>query len=167
MSISGLTLTGGTETQGGAILNQGTLSLTNDVFSGNIATDIDCDECGKPMIISTGMASDAEIDDALATVRANGNPPCVLLHCVSGYPTPASEINLRRIPYLAQRFGVTIGLSDHTLGTAVPVAATAIGKPHSLFETKMGALYWSARHEMLHAGQIGLLKRLVGIPAAW
>jgi N-acetylneuraminate synthase len=82
---------------------------------------------GKPVILSSGMASDDEIADALATIRANGNPPVVLLHCVSGYPTPASEINLKRIAYLTRRFGVTIGLSDHTLGIAVAVAAVALG----------------------------------------
>jgi N-acetylneuraminate synthase len=82
---------------------------------------------GKPVIVSSGMASDAEIGEALAAIRDNGNPPVVLLHCVSAYPAPAKEINLRRIPYLADRFGATPGLSDHTMGTTVAVGAIALG----------------------------------------
>jgi len=82
---------------------------------------------GKPVIVSSGMASDAEIAEALATIEACGNPPVILLHCVSGYPTPVKDINLRRIPYLADRFGVPPGLSDHTMGTTVAVGAIALG----------------------------------------
>jgi N-acetylneuraminate synthase len=82
---------------------------------------------GKPIIVSSGMATDAEIAEALATIRDHGNPPVILLHCVSGYPTPAADINLRRIPYLATRFAAIPGLSDHTLGTTVAVAAIALG----------------------------------------
>lgn len=76
------------------------------------------------------------------------------------YPSPGElrEI-LDRVHALAR--ATAMAQSDAEL------AATAIGKPHSLFDTKMGALFWCARHEMLHAGQIGLLKRLLGIPAAW
>jgi len=81
----------------------------------------------KPMIVSTGMASDAEIAEALAAIRDNGNPPVVLLHCISAYPTPASEMNLRRIPYLAERFGILPGLSDHSMGTTAAVTAIALG----------------------------------------
>jgi pseudaminic acid synthase len=82
---------------------------------------------GKPIIMSTGMASDAEIAEALATIRVNGNPPVILLHCVSGYPTPPAESNLRRIPYLADRFGTPVGLSDHSMGIAVAVASVPLG----------------------------------------
>jgi N-acetylneuraminate synthase len=82
---------------------------------------------GKPIVVSTGMASDAEIGEALATIRANGNPPVVLLHCISAYPTPAKEMNLRRIAYLAERFAVLPGLSDHSMGTTVAVASVALG----------------------------------------
>jgi N-acetylneuraminate synthase len=82
---------------------------------------------GKPMIVSTGMASDAEIGEAMAAIRANGNPPVVLLHCVSAYPTPASQMNLRRIAYLGERFAALPGLSDHSMGTAVAVTAVALG----------------------------------------
>ncbi len=79
---------------------------------------------GKPMIMSTGLATLGEIAEA---VEAAGDVPLVLLHCVSGYPTPPEDCNLRTIPHLAEAFGVAAGLSDHTHGTAVPVAATALG----------------------------------------
>lgn len=82
---------------------------------------------GKPMILSTGMASTAEIEEAVATARGAGCRELILLHCVSGYPTPAEESNLRTIPELGQRFGVVAGISDHTLGIGVAVAATALG----------------------------------------
>ncbi len=82
---------------------------------------------GKPMIVSTGMANHDEIGEAVAAARAGGCPALALLHCVSGYPTPADECNLRTIADLAQAFDVVAGLSDHTLGVAVPVAAVALG----------------------------------------
>ena len=80
---------------------------------------------GKPLIISTGLATLGEIEEAVA---AAGDVPLALLHCVSGYPTPPEDCNLRTIPHLAQTFaGVTAGLSDHSQGIAVPVAAAAMG----------------------------------------
>jgi len=82
---------------------------------------------GKPMILSTGMASLGEIAEAVATARAAGCPQLALLHCVSGYPTPAVDANLRTLPHLAEGFGVVAGLSDHTQGTGVAVAAVALG----------------------------------------
>lgn len=81
---------------------------------------------GKPMIISTGIANLDEIEEAVTTARMAGCDDLLLLHCVSGYPTPAAEINLATIADL-QRFSTMVGLSDHTMGTAVPVAATALG----------------------------------------
>ncbi len=82
---------------------------------------------GKPMIISTGLASEAEIGEAVDAARGAGCTDLVLLHCVSGYPTPVEQSNLRTLPELAHRFGVEAGLSDHTLGTLMPVVATALG----------------------------------------
>jgi pseudaminic acid synthase len=82
---------------------------------------------GKPLIISTGMASQAEISEAIGAATTAGCRQLLLLHCVSGYPTPIDQINLRRIPALAVETGLPIGLSDHTLGVEVSVAAVAMG----------------------------------------
>lgn len=82
---------------------------------------------GKPVIVSTGMASLAEIDEAVRTLQQGGSPQIALLKCTSAYPAAPAEINLRVIPHLAEAFGLPVGLSDHTLGTAVPVAAVALG----------------------------------------
>ncbi len=86
-----------------------------------------CASTGKPLIISTGMASRAEIDEALSAAHKHGSGGVVLLHCTSGYPTPFSESDLRTIPDLARTYNVPIGLSDHTNGIAAPVAAVALG----------------------------------------
>jgi len=82
---------------------------------------------GKPLIISTGIASLGEIAEAVEAARAGGCREIALLHCTSGYPTPPEDSNLRTLPHLAEAFGVVAGLSDHTPGTAVPVAAVALG----------------------------------------
>jgi sialic acid synthase SpsE len=82
---------------------------------------------GKPVIMSTGMASLAEIDEAVRTLRENGTKDLILLKCTSSYPAPPEEANLRTIPHLAQAFGCLAGLSDHTMGSAVAVAAVALG----------------------------------------
>jgi pseudaminic acid synthase len=79
---------------------------------------------GKPIIISTGMATLAEIDEAVQAATAS---QIALLKCTSAYPAPPEEMNLLTIPSLAEKFKVPIGLSDHTLGIAVPVAAVALG----------------------------------------
>lgn len=82
----------------------------------------------KPMIISTGMGSLAEIDEAVRTVRAEAPElELALLKTNSAYPAPPEEMNLRTIPHLAQAFGVPVGLSDHTLGSACAIAAVALG----------------------------------------
>ncbi len=83
--------------------------------------------CGKPMIISTGLASLAEMGDALEAAQAAGAGGVALLHCVSSYPAPIEEANVRTVPDLAERFGVVTGLSDHTPGSAAAVAAVALG----------------------------------------
>jgi N-acetylneuraminate synthase len=82
---------------------------------------------GKPIIMSTGMATLDEIADAVAAARRVGNDQIVLLKCTSAYPAPPEEMNLRTIPHLAQAFDVAAGLSDHTMGNAVAVASVALG----------------------------------------
>lgn len=84
-------------------------------------------QTGKPAIISTGMASLAEIDEAVRAFREAGGERLALLKCNSGYPAPMGEMNLRTIPHMAEAFGVPVGLSDHTLGISAPVAAVALG----------------------------------------
>ena len=81
----------------------------------------------KPLIISSGMATVEEIQEAVAAARNAGATEIALLKCTSAYPAPPEEMNLRTIPELAHIFGVPVGLSDHTLGIAVPVAAVALG----------------------------------------
>lgn len=82
---------------------------------------------GKPMIISTGMANLEEITEAVTVARENGCEDLVLLHCISSYPAPIEQSNLRTIPDMMSRFKVIPGLSDHTLGTTVSVASAALG----------------------------------------
>ncbi len=82
---------------------------------------------GKPLIVSTGMANRTEIGEAVEAIRRVGNRNAVLLHCISAYPAPIEEANLRTIPDMVQAFGMPAGLSDHTLGIAAAVTATALG----------------------------------------
>jgi pseudaminic acid synthase len=82
---------------------------------------------GKPIIMSTGMATLNEISEAVDTIRLCGGGPFALLKCTSAYPSPAEDMNLRTIPHLAGAFDCPVGLSDHTLGIAVPVVAVALG----------------------------------------
>jgi pseudaminic acid synthase len=82
---------------------------------------------GKPIIVSTGMATLAEIEDAVDAIRKAGNDQLALLKCTSAYPALPEEMNLRTIPHLSEAFNVPAGLSDHTLGIAVPIAAVALG----------------------------------------
>ncbi len=84
-------------------------------------------EQGKPVIISTGMASVAEIHDAITAARSTGNEQIVVLSCTADYPADPASANLRSIPVLANAFDVLVGLSDHTMGIGVPVAAVAFG----------------------------------------
>ncbi|MDD5751697.1 MAG: pseudaminic acid synthase [Candidatus Peribacteraceae bacterium] len=81
----------------------------------------------KPVILSTGMGSGEEIEDALSAIRQEGNDQCVLLKCTSAYPAAPDQMNLSTIPDMMKRFGIAVGLSDHSLGSAVPVAAAALG----------------------------------------
>ena len=82
---------------------------------------------GRPLILSTGMASASEIDEAVGAAREAGCQNLILLHCVSAYPAPPAQSRLRAIANLSARHNVPAGLSDHSLGTAVAVAAVALG----------------------------------------
>jgi len=82
---------------------------------------------GRPIILSTGMSSLNEVEQAVAAIRAAGNPPLAVLHCLSAYPAPAAEVNLRAMDALAARCGCPVGFSDHTLGIEIAVAAAARG----------------------------------------
>lgn len=82
---------------------------------------------GVPLILSTGMADESEVRDALAAVRSEGSPDVILLHCVSNYPAAPEMMNLRAMSSMGEAFGLPIGLSDHTLDDVVPLAAVALG----------------------------------------
>jgi len=81
----------------------------------------------KPIIMSTGMASEVEIAEAVDAARSAGCKELVLLHCISSYPAPMDQANIRQLAELGRRFNVVPGLSDHTLGTTASVAAVALG----------------------------------------
>lgn len=95
--------------------------ITNTAFLAHVASFC------RPLIVSTGMASLAEVDEAVQAIRATGNDDLVLLHCVSAYPAAAADANLRAMATMAAHWDVPIGYSDHTLGIAVGLAAAALG----------------------------------------
>ncbi len=82
---------------------------------------------GKPVLLSTGMATLAEIEEAVTTLRAAGSGPLVLLRCTSSYPAPPEQANLRSLVHLRETFACEVGLSDHTMGIGVALAAVALG----------------------------------------
>lgn len=82
---------------------------------------------GKPMIISTGMADAEEIQEAIEAAREGGCKELAILHCVSGYPAPAEDYNLRTIPDMINRFGLVTGLSDHTIDNTTAIASVVLG----------------------------------------
>lgn len=84
-------------------------------------------ETGKPMIMSTGMASLQEVAKSVETALKYGSGEIVLLHCISGYPTPVEEANLKRMAALKAEFGCLVGLSDHTMGSIAAITAAALG----------------------------------------
>lgn len=97
---------------------------------------------GKPMIISTGIATLSEIEEAIGACRRVGNGQVILLKCVSAYPTPLEEANVRHIATLRETFGLPVGLSDHTLGQVVPVLSVAYGavliEKHFVLDRSLG-----------------------------
>jgi pseudaminic acid synthase len=115
-------------------------------------------QTGKPMIISTGMANKIEIQDAITTARENGCEELVVLHCVSGYPAPAAQYNLRTIADISQCFGVLSGLSDHTIDNATAVVSVAFGacviEKHVTLDRKGGGADDSFSLEPKELGQL-------------
>lgn len=97
---------------------------------------------GKPMIMSTGIASCSDIEEAVDACRRMKNNQIALLKCTSSYPASPEEMNLKTIPDLAERFNAISGLSDHTLGITVPVASVALGarviEKHFILDKKLG-----------------------------
>lgn len=97
---------------------------------------------GKPVIISTGIAGRRDIEDSIDACKGEGNYQIALLKCTSAYPAPFEEINLRTIPDMENIFGTIVGLSDHTLGISVPIAAVALGakivEKHLIIDRKLG-----------------------------
>jgi len=84
-------------------------------------------QTGKPMIISTGMADAEEIQEAIEAAREGGCKELAILHCVSGYPAPAEDYNLRTLVDMQQRFGLVTGLSDHTIDNTTAISSVALG----------------------------------------
>ncbi len=97
---------------------------------------------GKPVIISTGVATLTDIEEAVNACKRAGNDQIALLKCTSTYPTPFEDVNLRTIPNLAETFDTVVGLSDHTQGIAVPIAAVALGarivEKHFILDRNLG-----------------------------
>jgi N,N'-diacetyllegionaminate synthase len=95
--------------------------ITNLMFLKHIAMK------GRPVILSTGMSTLGEVEEAVAAIRCNGSPSLTLLHCVTEYPAPYAEVNLRAMMTLKQAFGLPVGYSDHTPGIEIAIAAVAMG----------------------------------------
>jgi len=97
---------------------------------------------GKPMIMSTGIAREEDIREAVDACRRMGNEQIILLKCTSSYPTPLEEVNLNTIHLIREKFGVQVGLSDHTLGYSVPMGAVALGavliEKHFIMDRSIG-----------------------------
>lgn len=102
---------------------------------------------GLPTVISTGMAEEADIEDAVEAFRGAGGKDLILLHCTSSYPTPPEDVHLRKIPTMAAKFHCPVGLSDHTYGTTAAIGSVALGacmieKHFTLDRTLPGPDHW-------------------------
>ncbi|MFA6548422.1 MAG: pseudaminic acid synthase [Candidatus Margulisiibacteriota bacterium] len=99
---------------------------------------------GKPLILSTGIATREDIEEALSTCFNQGNDQIALLKCLSAYPAPPEESNLKMIPYLENEFQTVVGLSDHSLGSTVPLVAIPLGakiiEKHFIIDRKLNSL---------------------------
>ncbi|TYB78759.1 pseudaminic acid synthase [Bizionia myxarmorum] len=97
---------------------------------------------GKPIIISTGIATEQDIELAIQTCKNVGNEDVIILKCTSAYPTPLEEVNLKVIPDIRKRFNCLVGLSDHTMGTIVPLGAVSLGakviEKHFILDRSLG-----------------------------
>lgn len=97
---------------------------------------------GKPILMSTGIATLCDIEEAVAACKSMGNNQIALLKCASAYPTPLEDVNLRTIPNLVETFKTVVGLSDHTLGISVPIASVALGakiiEKHFILDRNLG-----------------------------
>lgn len=128
---------------------------------------------GKPVILSTGMATFPEIEDAVATVRDSGGRELVVLHCTAAYPAPIDEANLATIPDLMARLGVIAGLSDHTLGATAATAAVALGarviEKHFTLDREEGGVDSAFSIEPAELSQlieqVNLVSLAIGTPA--
>lgn len=112
---------------------------------------------GKPVIISTGIADISDIEEAVLACKRAGNEQIALLKCTSAYPAPFEEMNLKTIPDLSNKFNVISGLSDHSLGTSIPIAAVSLGakiiEKHFIVDRKIGgpdSLFSLEPNEFLH-----------------
>jgi N-acetylneuraminate synthase/N,N'-diacetyllegionaminate synthase len=103
------------------VMKVGSGEVDNPVFVRKLAAT------GRPLIISTGLHDERAIEAVLKAAEAGGCRQVALLHCVTAYPTPPAQSNLRSIPWMARRFGCPVGYSDHTIGYEIPLAAVALG----------------------------------------
>ncbi|MEI8293305.1 MAG: N-acetylneuraminate synthase family protein [bacterium] len=99
----------------------GSAELTNHIYLRQLA------ELGRPLILSTGMGTIGEIRSAIEAIRSKANLPLALLHCISAYPAPEEEMNLRCLETLRKEFGFPVGLSDHTIGSTTALVAVGVG----------------------------------------
>ena len=123
-------------------------------------------QTGKPMIISTGMADAEEIQEAIEAAREGGCKELAILHCVSGYPAPAEDYNLRTLVDMQQRFGLVTGLSDHTIDNTTAISSVALGvsiiEKHVTLDRDGGG-----PDDSFSLEEEGLKKLCVGVKTAW